>query len=191
MIYRQFSMLLFLLLIFLCDGLSHPQQQEGPSSYTTSGGAIFEWVYAEDFSPDEHPTVFCDVSAYKSIVPLRQKWSLSLSGSADVTALGTEEEVLIGEELFEAVVLPRGVYFLRAHIKKKNAGGEFKTIFTGDNDTGWELDYFGLLDKVSTVAASHICTNEFNLSDYEVDVEERVTNELPDPDESASASVKL
>ena len=192
MFFRKFLVLfLFLFLVFLNDGLSHPQQQNGPTSYISPEGAEFIWVDAEDFSVGEHPTVSSDASANKSVIPLGQKWSLSLSGSVNVTALGTEEEVLIGGESFEAVVLPRGVYFLRAHIKKVNAQGDFETILAGDNDTGWELDYFGLLDRTSTVAGIHICTNKFNLSDYQVDVEGRVTNTLPDPNQSASTSVTL
>lgn len=54
MIFRQFSILfLFLFLFFLNDGLPHPQQQNGPSSYTTSDGAEFMWTDAEDSSDDE------------------------------------------------------------------------------------------------------------------------------------------
>lgn len=188
--FRQFPVLfLFLLLIFLNDGLSHPQVQIGPSFTIPVEGARYEYGSADDISADTHPSVDSKVKSIQSVLPLGKKWALNLNGWSTVEARMIKKTVIVEGVKIKIEINPNSDYLLRTQIKKLNANGEFDTIFTGNNDTGWYVNHVGAFNLTSNVFASHICKNKFDLRKYEVEAKADITNTNPNPDENADASI--
>ncbi len=163
-------------LVFLNDGKSHDQVQDGPHSFHGDNGYEKHWA-----------------DAHKIRLPVGQKWSLDLSGSAMVAAIPRWVKVWIDGKMVLAPIPPHGTYYLHAHIKKKNAQGEFKTVKTGNNDTIFKEEYRDklVLSETTEVYLIHICNNKFDLDNYQVDVKGTITNEEPNPDEKAKVSLTL
>ncbi len=188
--FRQFPLLfLFLLLIFLNDGLSHPQVQNGPHYTIPAEGARYEYGSANDVSANSHPSVDSKVNAIQSVLPLGEKWSLNLHGWSTVEARTVSKTIIVEGNKIKIEIVPDSNYLLRTQIKKLNANGEFDTIFTGNNDTGWYVNHVGAFNLTSNVFASHICKNKFDLRKYEVEAKAVITNTKPNPDEKAEASI--
>lgn len=148
---------------------------------------------AEDISQQDHSTVSATAGASKSVVPLGNKWSLFLSGRANVTATALPLNIVEDGQVVPHPIAPDTEYLLRVEIKRKNREGEFEVMSTGDNDTNGYVEKEGLVNLTSFAFETHMCLNRFELEDFKVEAQGEISNDLPGqiPDESASVSVAL